>query len=299
MGDGGPSVLTIVKIGLESAFGDGNVSIVAPITAVSLRPANTTVLDNAKRGVAAADFGAYQGPGRGEGSMEGMAYPEVFGMLAYAILGAGSASSATLGPTPPTMGIQGSYGGVTGLVGKGMCVTELTFRFNEAEGAATFSSSFLGKQVVSAGTLSVAHDVSDPMMGWHGYSTFGCITEGEFTFSREWGLLYCANTAAGEDKKYPDNAYAGPLSVTGRLTVDLTASSQIDRFLDKTQDALTVTFTDPESGGGSIGFAFNKIDYADAPLDIDISGIFTQVVYTIRGLYDLDALLGPVTITTS
>ena len=276
MPDGGPSLLTIVKIGFESAFGDGNVDTVAPVTAVSLRPANATVLDNAKRGVAAADFGAFQGPGRGEGSMEGMAYPEIFGRLAYAILGAGSAASATLGSDPPTLGIQGSYGGVVGLIGKGMCVTELTYRFNAAEGAATFSSSFLGKQVIGAGgTLVVSHDVTDPIMGWHGYSTFGCITEGEFTLSREWGLLYCANTAAGENKKYAAGAYAGPLSVTGRLTVDLTAESQIDRFLDKTQDELVMTFTDPETSGGSIGFTFQKLDYADAPLDVDISGIFT------------------------
>ena len=293
MGSGASSVLTIVNLGTEGSYGGGASSpIVVPITGGSATGLYEPVLDQGKRGIAARDFGSYKGPARAEASLEGLVYNSVIDVLAASIIGAGG----TLSSSPSTLGMILS-GGSGSAAAVGLGVTELTIRFNRAEGALTYSASMTGQKVTSEAALGVAHDVSKPLMGWNNTISLGgvtgCLVEGEWSLSREWGLLYCGT---GADAEYPSNIYAGPLEVTARFTIDFVGQADLDVAINKTQGAVSTAFSD-EDDANTLTIASPLMDYADGPFELDHSGTFVTLVYSCRALYNTSNDTGPITIT--
>ncbi len=297
MGDGAPSVLTIVNLGTEGSYGGGASSpIVVPITGGSATGLYEPILDQGKRGIAARDFGSYKGPVRAEASLEGDAYNAVIDILAASIIGAGGSLSSS--PSSLGMILSGGSGSAKAV---GLGVTDLTIRFNRAEGALTYSASMIGQKVTSEAALSVAHDVGKPLMGWNCTITMGdvvgCLIEGEWSLSREWALLYCGTaTPGGIGEEYPSNIYAGPLEVTARFTVDFVGQADLDVAIDKTQGAVTTVFED-EDDANTLTIAAPLMDYADGPFELDHSGTFVTLVYSCRALYKTADSSGPITIT--
>jgi len=290
---GASSVLTIANLGTEGSYGGGAAApIVVPITGGSATGLYEPILDQGKRGIAARDFGSYKGPVRAEASIEGFAYNSVIDILAASIVGtAGSLSSS-----PSTLGMILS-GGSGSIEAVGLGVTELTISFNRAEGALTYSASMIGQKATSESTIATAHDVSKPLMGWNCTISLGgvtgCLIEGEWSLSREWALLYCGT---GADAAYPSNAFAGPLEVTSRFTVEFEGQADIDVAIDKTQGAVSTAFSD-EDGANTLTIAGPLVDYADGPLELDHGGTFVTLVYSCRALYKASTDEGPITIT--
>lgn len=293
MGDGNTSALVIASLGTEVSYGGGASSaIVVPITGGAVAGLYEPVLDQGKRGIAARDFGSYKGPARAEASIEGLAYKDVIDVLAASIVGSGGALSSS----PSTLGMILS-GGSGSAKAVGLGATELTVRFNRAEGALTYSASMTGKKATSEAALATSHDVGKPLMGWNCTVSVGgvtgCLIEGEWSLSREWALLYCGT---GADAEYPSNAYAGPLEVTARLTVEFVGQADLDVAIGKTQGAVSTAFSD-EDDGDMITIAAPLMDYADGPFELDHSGTFVTLVYSCRALYDTNNEEGPITIT--
>ena len=292
MGSGAPSVLTIAKIGTEGSYGAGTTTLVVPITGGGASGLYEPVLDQGLRGVAARDFGSYKGPARAEASLEGLVYKTVIDILKASIIGSGG----TLSSSPSTLGMILS-GGSGAIWAKGLGVTELTLRFNRAEGALTYSASMIGQRAISTSALGVLHQVGKPLMGWKAAITIGslsgCLIEGEWSLSREWALLYCGT---GDNAAFPSNAYAGALEATARMTIDFTASADLDVALNKTQGAVTTAFSD-EDGSNTITVAAPLMDFADGPIELDSSGTFITLVYSCRALYKTADGTGPISIT--
>ena len=294
MGSGSSSALTLANLGSESSYGSGADTgvIVVPITGGSATGLYEPVLDQGKRGKAARDFASYKGPVRAEASLEGFAYDDVITHLASSIIGSGG----SLNSSPLTLGMTLSCGnGAVKAVGLG--VTELTIRFNRAEGALTYSASMIGQKVTSEVVLATSHDVAKPPMGWNCTISLGgvtgCLIEGEWSLSREWALLYCGTGASAE---YPSNAYAGPLEVTARFTVDFVGQADLDVAINKTQGAVSTAFLDEDDANG-VTIAAPLFDYADGPFELDHSGTFVTLVYSGRALYKTADDTGPITIT--
>ena len=291
MGSGAPSVLTIGKIGVESGYGAGTTTLTVPITGGGASGLYEPILDQGKRGIPARDFGSYKGPARAEASLEGDAFKDVIDILKASIIGSGGSLSSS----PSTLGMILS-GGSGAAHAKGLGVTELTLRWSRAEGPVTYSASMLGQKAVKASTLSAAHDVGKPLVGWKTVVTVGeitgCSVEGELSLSRPWALLYCGT---GDDAAFPSNAYAGPLEVTGRLTVDFSTSADLDVAFNKEQGDVTIAFAD-EDGSDDVTATMPEVDFSDGPVEIDHSGEFITLVFSIRAVYDTDAESGPISI---
>jgi len=292
MGEGTPSSLSIAKLGLEGAYGAGTATLVVPFTAAGLAGLFDPVLDQGLRGIAAKDFGSYKGPARAEGSLEGYAFKPVIDMLVASIIGSGGILSSS----PSTLGFTLADG--TGAInGRGLGVTELTIRFNRAEGAVTYSASFLGQKVVPTGPIGTSHDVAKPPMGWKAVSSLagvsGEVIEGEFSLSREWALFY---GGSGVDAAYASNAYAGPLEATGRFTVDFSLLADLDVVLNKTQGAVSVTVADED---GANGFTLDAplADFGDGLFELDRSGVYVTLALSCRFLYDESTGQGPISIS--
>lgn len=279
MGEGVPASQSAVKIGTEGTWGDGGADTLIPVTGVSVASVHENILDQGLRGFPARDFGAYQGPSRAEVSLEGLAFEEALSPLAACVIGGAVVSSS-----PSSLTVAVSDGGIAAYEASGLLVSELSIRFSAAEGAVTYSASLVGKEIASIGAFGGPGIVEDPFVGWMAAGPANLI-EGEWTFSREIGLLYTGGGATGY---LPTNAYAGPLEVTARATYDIAASSLIADFLNKVQSSYTVTFTNPDTAG-TLAIAASKMDICDGPFEVDRTGVFVTVAFSMRALVDLPA----------
>jgi len=296
------SVLSKIGVAKEASWG----TTTAPTHLIPTEPPTFTVsieniVDNAIRGVPAADYASYAGVMSTEGSIEGPFYPEETGFWLKGIFGAESVTDPSdddIAPfehefiqaaTPPSFSIQ-DENGVQPYRYTGMLVNEFGLTFNAAEETLNYSASFIGKLKEDVTSGIPADATATPFMGWQMYATMNdvgaCVMEGEITLAREVVLVYCGNTGQG-GSQYPVRAYAGPLEVTGSLTLDFTDNDQLDRYLDKTQDELKLDFrygSDEDLKFFTI--TFSKNDYGDSPAEIDRGDIHTTISYSIRALYN-------------
>jgi hypothetical protein len=293
------SYLTKVGLAKETSWG----SSTTPTALLPIDPPTFTVnyeqiLDQSLRGLAVLDYAAYQGVGQVEASMEGNFYPEELGMLLFSAMGScasvGTGSlyqhEFTVGAHPPSLSIQDENDIMTYRY-TGCMVSELTLTFNSAEGLLRWSSSLVGKQMVEdpAGAIP-EEDTSAPFRSWQMCAAIGAadplgkILEGEITLSREINLHF---TDCGS--QYAGTAFAGPLEVTGRATIFFDAHSDYQRYLDKTQEAFSLTW-DYGSGADqrTLVFTANNMDFGDSPAEIDRSDASITLAYTMRGLYHAD-----------
>lgn len=303
------SGLTKVGIAKEASWGTTTApDVLIPVNPPSFTDNFETILDQAMRGIAAMDFASYQGVQTVEASLEGFAYPKEIGYFIKGILGAESVSGAgpydhefTLATTPPSFSVQ-DENGVQPYRYTGMMVGELGFTFNAAEGALEFSASLTGKTKESVGSSIPADATSAPFRGWMMCSQIAGgnveVMEGELTLSRELGLVYAGSTCSG-GSQYAIREYAGPLEVTGGITLDFTADSQVDRYENKTQNKLELNF---QYGTGAsqktLKFEMNNCDYGDSPIELDRSGVHVTLAYTLRALYN-STDSGPAKVTLS
>lgn len=289
MGEGTPACMSAVKISLEGSWGAGGAATLIPVTGVSLTSPHEQILDQGFRGIPARDFGAYMGPVRAEASLEGLAFAEALEPLVNRMLGAsGGAGAYELGSSPSSLTIAVSDGSEAAYEGRGLMMSELSIRFSAAEGAVTYSASLIGKEIASVSTFAGPGTVEDPFLGWMASASLAGISaeliEGEWTFSREIGLLYTAT--GGANPELPSNAYAGPLEVTARATFDFSEAALVESYLDKDQGQYAVTFTNP-SPAATLAITMVKADLGDGPFEVDRTGVFTTLAYSMRAIYEI------------
>jgi len=290
------SAKTKVGIVKEASWGaGGSPAKLLPVSPPTFTEPYEQVLDNALRGIPAADFAAYQGMGRIEGSLEGGAYPEELGYFLFAIMGAKATSGTaapythvfTLAATPPSLSIQ-VEDDVQDVRYNGIYVSELGLTYNAAEGMLTYSASLVGKDRVETSGTPIPQDTTKPpFMGWQtkvymGGAVVGELTEGEITLSREVALFWGADGLS-----VPSQAHVGPLSVTGRATVKFDDIAFYNRYKNKTQDEFKIEWT---YGTGSdlkkLTFRASKMDYGEGAAEIDRTGVYISLAYSLRALYN-------------
>jgi hypothetical protein len=292
------SSLTKVGLSVESTWGaGGSPAIIFPVEDWSLTDPYEQILDNAKRGVVAKDFNAYQGVGRAEASLEGEVFPELFGYVLRAAFGALSSAAGTpathtftFSGTPPSLALIDDTA-VRQHEGQGMMVSELSFSFNPTEGALMYSSSMTGQQLATVSyTFPSDENIDKPfLLGWHGSvaldGTFFPVIEGEISISREVALWYQLNNT-----QFPGTAYADAPEITGSFTIDYTAGSDYDRYIDKSQGSVDLYWY--MDANNSLKIELGSVDFGDGPVELDKSGAAITLAYTYRSLY-VTALSGP------
>ncbi len=294
-------IAALTKVGLakEPSWGTTTApTVLLPVAPPTFSLPFEQILDQGLRGIAAMDFGAYQGVGRAEASLAGPAYPELVGFFFKGILGAESKTGETapythtfsLASTLPSFSIQ-DENGIQPYRYIGMLLGELGLSYSSAEGALNYTASLTGKTKEDV-TASIPADASlMPFLGWTVYATINdvgavCVIEGEWTLSREIALVYCGSVAEG-GTQYPVRAYAGPLEVTGRATLDFLANSDVSRYLSKYQGPFVLDF---EYGSGAglkkLTLTATEMDFGEGPVEIDRSGVHLTLAYSMRAIYN-------------
>lgn len=307
------SSLTKVGIGKETNWGETVVpAVLLPVAPPSFTEPYEQILDQNLRGIAAKDFAAYQGVGHVEASLTGPFYPLECGYYLLGVMGAevksGDAAPYThafsLGTTPASFSIEDAHfvtGGPEAYRYLGMMVSELGFTFNAAEGVVECSASLTGKSRSDIVTSVIPADAAlAPMRGWMMHSTIGgaaaCVIEGELTLAREIALVYCGSVGSGGSQA-PVKAYAGPLEVTGRMTLDFTADTLVDRYTAKTQEAVVLDFVyGADAALKQLTFTATKVDFGEGPVEIDRSGVYVRLAYSMRMLYNATDV-GPIAVS--
>lgn len=292
------SALSKVGIAVESSWGaGGSPEIVMPVDDWSITPQFEQILDNARRGVLAKDFAAYQGIERAEASMDGPVFPYYFGYVLKSIFG----SIATSGSapyvhtfdfygTPPSLALLDDTV-IRTHEGKGFLASDLSISFNPTEGQLGYSTSWVGKTI---GTANYSFpDFECPVepffRGWQGSialgGTYFPVIEGDFTITRDVNLHYQL-----QNTQSPGTAYVDAPEVTGSFTIDYESGSDYDRYQDHESGSVNMLWV--IDSNNQLEFQFGSVNFGEGPVELDKSGASITLGYSWRGLYACD-LGGP------
>lgn len=295
------AVSSLAKIGVafEGSWGaGGSPAVVMPVDDWSLTGPYDQVLDNARRGVLAKDFAAYQGIGHSEASFSGPLFPDLIGYPLKAIFGA-LATTGTTEPythtftfagTPPSIALT-EYNVVRQHQGFGLLCSEFSISFNPTEGILSYSTSWTGQKL---GTVSYTFPselyVGTPfILGWQGSvaldGTYFPIIEGEMTISREVALHYNLRQT-----QYAGTAYVDAPELTGSFTIDYTSGTDYDRYMNHTQGSVDLLFQ--IDANRSLQVQLGSVDFGEGAVELDHSGPAITLGYSWRALY-VSALGGP------
>lgn len=313
------SILTKIAINKELSWGVPGTATTAynllPVQQPSVTDTYESIVDNGLRGVAAKDFGVYQGCGNSEVGLEGLWYPEELGYLCYGILG--SVTSGTVNPYVhvfeigdqcptftivdfPKIGTPGSTAEKWAYQYKGMLVSNLTIKFNSGEGAVSWTSSLTGQNAgtVDGTAITVVGTPSPPLLGWYGsvaLGTYGTaesayerLIEGEISISREVLLQHVASNT-----QQPAFGYHGPVEVTMTATSEFYTVDDYLKYMNNTQQSIRVTLG---RGSGTtqktLEILLPSIAYMDKPMEFDRGGLNVKLGWGVRAFYDLSQPAG-------
>lgn len=315
------SILTKIALNKELSWGVPGTATTAynllPVQQPSVTDTYEAIVDNGLRGIAAKDFGVYQGCGNSEVGLEGLWYPEEMGYLCEGILGSAVVTGAgsigyhhvfTIGDQCPTftivdfpqIGTPGSTAEKWAYRYKGNLMSNLTIKFNSGEGAVSWTASFTGQNAgtVDGTALTVVGTPNPPLLGWYGsvaLGTYGTaetaytrLIEAEISISREVLLQHVATNT-----QQPAYGYHGPTEVTMTATSEFYTVDDYLKYMNNTQQSVRVTLGRGGTTGtaGSVGKCLEvllpSIAYMDKPMEFDRGGLNVKLGWGVRAFYDL------------
>mgnify|MGYP001558679934 FL=1 len=307
--------LNRIAFNKESSWGNpGATWQLIPVNPPTFTTTFENILDQGLRGVAVKDFGAFQGAGASEASLEGIFHPEHVGYMISAIMGSPT-SSGTATPyihtfdfnsnaiVPslafedyPAIGSPGVAPLGSAYQYTGLLCNNLTIKFNAGEGAVSWTASFMGKQgtVAPKVTVTTAGTAAPPFLGWEGSVlvdtiTYQKLSDYEITFAREVAVEHAARAS-----QQPAFGYVGPLEVTLKATVDFSHEEDFARYRNNSQGTVKVMFT---KGAKYMFIDCPKTSFLEAPVELDRGGVSVKAAWSMRALYDVDVANTPCRIT--
>lgn len=286
------SDLTKIGLAVESNWGaGGSPVIIFPVESWNLQDPYDVILDNAKRGKIARDYQSYQGVGRAEASMEGNVFPDLIGYLLKTVFGS-LATAGTAAPYTHTFTFSGSPASlaliqddtITKYEGRGLLVSEFGLSFSPTDGALSYSSSLVGKDIATA-TYTFPTDVQDDtpfFLGWQGSvqldGTWFKIVDGDMTVSREVVLHYQL-----QNSQYAGTAYARAPEVTGSFMIDYATAADYDRYRNHSSGSINMYWQ--YDANHTLRVIMGKVNFGDGPVEMDKSSASLTLGYSWRALY--------------
>lgn len=283
----------IMQFSKESVYGTPVAPAnVIPVTGGGITPQNEEIFDEGRRGVPSATFAAYQGPGHGEASVEGFAYPDRIGHFLLAMFGIDNASGA--GPythvfnnvaTPPGYTFEDAImaGAAGGMRMAGSRCGALNFSFDASTGVLAYTSTWMGMiptKVTPAAVTLVAPANAWP--GWTGVVTSTGLTSriisGDINITKE---LQVINTAT--NTRSPRTINPGPMQVEGTFTLATEDLSDFDLYLADTQQPFSIVFT---SGINIITFQMTLVTFAASPIGFARDGVSVNDTLSYRAIHN-------------
>ena len=307
--------LSRVAFNKESSWGSpGSTWQLIPVNPPTFTTTFENILDQGLRGIAVKDFGAFQGAGASEASLEGLFHPEHIGYMIAAIMGS-PATSGTVTPyvhifdfntnaiVPslafedfPAIGSAGVAPLGSAYQYTGMLCNQLAIKFNAGEGAVGWNATFVGRQgtVAPKATVATAGTAAPPFIGWEGSVNVGSnvyqkLIDYEITFAREVAVEHAARAS-----QQPAFGYVGPLEVTLKATVDFSHEEDFALYRNNTQQAMKAMFT---KGAKYMFIDCPKTSWLEGPVELDRGGAHIKAAWSMRALYDVDVANTPCRIT--
>jgi len=243
------------------------------------------LIDNGIRGIAAEEFGAYQGVTNGSFKYDLDWYVTDTPLILTNILGPDTKTGTTapythtfqLAAAEPASLTVHDYDGVDQLYGAGAYLSQAQFKL-DAEGALTCSVQGKSFAPVSEST-SVPSYASEPyFLGWEaalnlaGGPNTRLVTL-DVTLSRKLTIRWTANNT-----QTPRFIFVGPLKVSWKATFDIEDDTEWNYFINNTQPAFVATLTQPTTTN-TVKFQMSKCAFTKAQkvsskdwIQVDASG---------------------------
>lgn len=266
---------------------------IAPTTGFKWLPVKTPtpeqtikyIADQGLRGIAAKNFGQYQGVQATTFKYELDVYQTDFPLLFTMMLGPDTKTGTTnpythtfnLAAAEPASMTLEDYDGIDQFQITGARPDTLDFKF-DAEGNLSCSLAGTGFPPVSVGTSSPSYAAEAFFLGWKGTVSIGGgpntnLVSGGITFKRKLTPRYAVNNSSS-----PSFIFVDALDVTAKLTFDIQDDTEFTYFTANTQPSVVITFTDPTTSN-ALKFQMSKFAFTKAPkvsskewLELDASG---------------------------
>lgn len=308
----------VVGLAIQTLVGDNpDPTVMVPVISFSAPEDYEQILDKGRRGPDAADFGAYQGVGKCDISLEMPVYimtddseKMIAGYFFHDMLGSTQAAPTQVGVTPVynhilLLGTTKRYLTLEHTLLRtssdrrfNACrTTEINIRYNRGEGAVMMRVNLVGKTPSSVEAQALTDLTSSLFKGWEAITVFegagsGRVISAEINIRRSSKPHY-GNTAASQN--FAD-LYTGPIELTCNLVADFSAIDDLTEFRTKGQAAWSITFRQGTANAAderklAIGAAV--MDWGDGPAVIDESGENVTLQLVGRSLYSTGN--GPIT----
>ena len=295
----------VVAMGKESTYGTAvSPTFAMPVTNFEATDQIESHLSQGRRGVPSVTFGAVQGAGHAEFTIEGECYPSTIGHILLGILGEDTVTGAespyshafaNVASTPSYTIIErviNANSGSRQLVG---CrFGQVTFSWNAGEGVLAYNATGMGWISTSVNADSTVPVEEDAWQGWRQAITStdlaNLVTSGELAITRELQPVH-----TGESTQNPRHINVGPTQVNGNLLVAIEDNLAVyDKVRTLTRQSLSILF-DVASASRSIKFLMTDAALI-APAEIDRGGVsaFTRVNF--EGIHNTTDE-GPIAVT--
>ena len=297
---------TTTKVGL--AFQSDYTTI--PTSAVTSFPVDPptfsliydVINDQTFRGDPVVDFDVYQGVKRVEASMDGPFYAEECGYFLKALMGSETFTASTTATTashvftgaasPSALAFYVEDDVNTGssrLRYESNLCSSFGLRWSASEGLLTYTSTWTGRNKSNYTTANPAYGTNlKPWLGWNatsatlsgGSGAWGArLLDFELTINRAPSLLYTMNNT-----QLAQRGDAGPIEMTGRFTIDHTATSDLADYEANSTLNLAITLTrGATTTEESLKIDIPKMRVMDQPLEIQRGGVSLAVAMGFRG----------------
>lgn len=272
------SNLSFLGIAKETAFGTAVApSVFIPVSAPTPKDSLALLDDKGMRGSMVDTYGEVAGPISAEMDFDGDVFPDTIGWMLAGILG-DVTSVGSAAPYTHTMAVKNNGTGqptsytVTDYYAAGTRAyaggkfSELDLKFS-GDAMFTYSAKMTTLGSATVTTPTPAFSALPPLAAWIGTVSIGgtpltTVIDGEVDIKRTVTPIFAVS---GSQK--PTDIWAGPVAVSGKLTVVMNDDTQLTNYLNNTQPALEITFASGEGAAAtSVGLQMSKVAYSAAEI---------------------------------
>lgn len=262
-----------------------------PSKTPKITPMITEVNDDGLRGSAVTVYDMIPTVRHDEYSFTCLAYVDTLPALMRALLGSADTITGTAAPYTHTMSLLNNdpldgnqppsytffdYDGYLVRILAGGQVDEVSFKFT-ATGLVELSVKVLALPYTTTGTVpSTTFSTVEAAPSWSCTASLNAATppivDGELDFKRGVKPIH----TLGQQSPY--RLWAGPLDVTGKLTVINSADTEQNLYLNNTQFPLNLTFNPPTSAADSFAFKMQTVKARTSAQERGSDGIITTAL---------------------
>ena len=280
-----PSVKSYLGLALETTKGTAVAATdYVPITQSTFKPADiiAPLLDNGLRGSMVENYNYVQGRKHSTVDFGGLAFADTIGYWLAGVLGDVTTTGSTA-PYTHAIALKNSVGSAGDAQPKALTITdyysanirqfpgcqvnEVILNFN-ADGMLDYTTKLTGYPSATSSAPTPSFSTVVPTQVWTGTVTIGGSSiavgqTGTLTLARKAEPIFgIANTAS------PYSVFLGALTVTGKITFIMEDDTELTRYLNNTQPAITFNWA---QGAGAtatqIAFTATKSAYTVAMVE--------------------------------